>query len=759
MIMSSSSIGSGVFAGISTLFISGLVLLLLRHFMPLRTSPAYLLVPVFLAVTLPASLILLLPIDIASSVSQDERRSAAVRLPEAVILVSWRITYWLCFALTWYRILVHVKTIKSEPLADVCIRLVLPLLGEYVDSGERSVRGRLTYSAWSNARYYAIVLGCCIAGLVYFSVQQGVNPLSLKALLVALAYWWGLALAIYLMGHGLVAIPRRLFRDASPSKRLTTIYETAPSVHDKLDDALQSLDELEAQVAELRRRKHGVPALLRDWIEDLANESTKVVHTTSNGTTSAASGSSVPSTVTDTYLAALTRKLARARHKKARFLDSWGRLVDEAVETQAIVDSAASRRLTFDHQNGGSSSWHRLSLLTPYTRHLLYYRITPAFRYLFGALFALASICIVWSEITKLISSKLSVVNMVVLSHPFSQHPQLGFRGQITAAAWLVYMCAAALTSIYDAKVWGNRALVRRNTYGESACWYASQVARLTFPLAYNFLTFLSPNMYQRTGFYHFLGRLIDLTPLGKGFSDFLPVLVLVPVCATLFGIYGRTARLLGLSGYRDDETDEETGFGVGTARWREGRDLIERELSDGSTLGHLALAGRSSRPLEPQDTSRTPYSDSQPSPEPHEQSSRGSRSQVPSIPSSAGGTGDRAHLINTATNKTTDHEAEDEQAEENAFSEFAHRVRNTFDVAETPRWMRNLGNTLSNSRPKWMTYSSSSPTSPSSPLPTRNHVDGHGDDASGLGDSIFGRLFNQGGRTSSRSGPGRIRL
>ena len=37
----------------------------------------------------------------------------------------------------------------------------------------------------------------------------------------------------------------------------------------------------------------------------------------------------------------------------------------------------------------------------------------------------------------------------------------------------------------------GNRALVKRQTYAESACWYSLQVAKLTVPLSYNFITML----------------------------------------------------------------------------------------------------------------------------------------------------------------------------------------------------------------------------------------------------------------------------
>lgn len=96
-----SSLGSDAFALLALAFISAFVLFLLRHFLPLRTTPTYLIVPIFLALALPISIILLVPIDLASSLLNDSVTPKAIWLPQTVILVVWRLTYWLTFALTW----------------------------------------------------------------------------------------------------------------------------------------------------------------------------------------------------------------------------------------------------------------------------------------------------------------------------------------------------------------------------------------------------------------------------------------------------------------------------------------------------------------------------------------------------------------------------------------------------------------------------------------------------------------------------------
>lgn len=97
--MAASSAGSGSFFGLSLLAIGLCVLLLIRYYIPLRSAPSYLVIPVFLAIALPASLVLLVPIDLVSSPETDGQRG--IWLPERVLVVSWRIIYWLTFALTW----------------------------------------------------------------------------------------------------------------------------------------------------------------------------------------------------------------------------------------------------------------------------------------------------------------------------------------------------------------------------------------------------------------------------------------------------------------------------------------------------------------------------------------------------------------------------------------------------------------------------------------------------------------------------------
>nr|OQO17148.1 hypothetical protein B0A51_15946 [Rachicladosporium sp. CCFEE 5018] len=636
--MASSSVGSDIFALLSLLVISIGVLLLLRHYLPLRTTPGYLLFPVFLALALPCSIILLVPIDLASS-SPDaaDDRHRGVWLPEAVVLTTWRITYWLTFVLTWF---------------------ILPFLGEYCDSGFRDTRARVLYSLRSNARYQLITFGTALAGLVYFILSNGFRGQSIKGLVMALAYAWGLVLAIGLMGHGLVALPRRVWRNARVGDRLRNLQSQAPRTKDRLDDAVEELGGLEDTVMQLRQRKTGMGKEMQEWVEELAETAS-----TPRSAASRPSNPTLPAVVTERYIADLTRKLKRARHKKARFTSEWSALCLRAKHTQTILGASSSKTLPSTRPANALLP----NLLTPALRYHLHANLLPYSRLTLSYALAAASVFLIFSELISPFLPQISIISLTIAPH--SAKAGLTFPSQLLAAAWLLYMQLSTLSTLSTLRVWGNRALVPRATYPESATWYALQVAKLTVPLSYNFITMLPRDLLLRTQFYQFLGKLINLTPLGEGFSKVFPCFVLLPVLATAFNLYGRVGRAVGLEGLGDEDEADGQGSGFGTGGWREGKALIDAELQRhdafSASLGLEARAGSLDIP---------------------------SRSDAPLLPSSTADAGvartrEARREFNAITNQ--EEEAEGADGARHFYQDFGERVKNTFDNVERPEWFK----------------------------------------------------------------------
>jgi hypothetical protein len=445
-----------------------------------------------------------------------------------------------------------------------------------------------------------------------------------------------------------------------------------------MENAIENLENLESQVAELSSRKTGSAMNFQEWIQELSDDA----HLPESRPRTLSRRMSEPrptnpQVITEAFLADLTRKVTRARHSRARYLDEWDHLLKAAVEAQAVLDSAGSKKIDIGQSSPHDSVWDRLTLLTPYTRYLYHYYFIPSLRMFAGVFLSIASVCIVWSEVIKSINSNFSIISLTVVHHPDSEKGEIGFAGQVIASCWILYMCAAALATLTEVKVWRGRALVRRNTHGESAMWYAMQVAKLSVPLSFNFLTFLSKDVYKDTVFFDFLGKLINLTPLGAWFDYLFPTFILLPVCATLFNLYGKTKSCLGY-GIIDDEDEDESGLaGYGTGSWREGRDLIERELQGHSSLSRLpANTDRRHVPNNPNNTNAPALS-------------------VPPAERRALGQASTSRpALNTQRASTA-------PEDENFFEAFGHRVKNTFDTVQTPKWLQNVGDGIK--KPKWM--------------------------------------------------------
>jgi hypothetical protein len=584
-----------------------------------------------------------------------------------VVLVTWRITYWLTFVLTWF---------------------ILPFLGEYCDSGYREVKDRSIYSLRVNLRYQLIGLAIGAAGLVYFILENGFHIASIKGLIIALAYSYGLILAIGLMGHGLVALPRRLYKNAWVGERLKNAGLRALKIKDKLDEATDSLNNLEEVVMQLKRHKGGASVDQQEWIDELADTSNLMEHR-SRTPLGSTSNPTIPTVVTDRYLADLTRKLKRARHKKARFVVEWSNLCDEAYRLQTIQAAATTRKLEFNH-SGNRTLLARLDIMTPSMRFYLYRYALPCVRIALAGIFAFASVMVIWSEIVTPFFPWLSLIGVSVVHYPNSAPGgKVGFAGQLIAGAWLLYMDISTLYAISDVKVWGNRALVKRQTYAESACWYSLQVAKLTVPLSFNFITLLPTAVYQDTNFFKFLGSLIDLTPLGKGFSTFFPCILLIPVLATTFNVYGKIQGYLGV-GLLEDDNDVERGSRLGIGGWREGLTLISQERQSRDLVGSAAQADRTSASFDLERAPRTSIGQSRAPLE-------SSRPQVP---------GANVREANRNFNAITNQQEDEDDSPRHFYHDFTERVRNTMDTIEAPAWAKNIGSGFT--VPKWMQRDSS---------------------------------------------------
>ncbi|KAK9235456.1 LMBR1-like membrane protein [Lipomyces kononenkoae] len=493
------------------------VVWIMDYFCTIRRTPSYLLVALFCAVYIPFSIILLVPIDLASSTSDNR---PLLELPREVTFATWRVLYWLAFFLTW---------------------LILPLLQSYLESGHNDNSKKIRDALRANARYQLITLAVGMIGLLYFYLYAGLSLTSLKALIIALSHSYSLILSIWFMGIGVVQIPRALFLKSSPARILASLERRAPILHDHLEESQTQFKEVTTEIRSLIPVKNGP---YNDWIDSLLDEVPK---------TGGAPRTLTRSQVTEEYLSSLSYRLRKSKIALARYEHEWNSLIQNAADIIDIVDADGSWRLRFKF---------RKSTLSPRLAYFQNNFLRPGFYKIGGIVTSCFSVILIWSEFAQ--GTRASILGFISIS-------TFGFIQELLSFAVIAYMCIAAYSSLANVKVFNIYVLARKHTDARSAIFYASQACRLTIPLSFSYVSMV-PRKAAASVFEEFLQPSINLTPLGKYFVIWLPRFILVPVLFSYFKLYDRVQRVFGFEQEFGDD-DELVGSRA------EGRDLINYEL------------------------------------------------------------------------------------------------------------------------------------------------------------------------------------
>ncbi|KAK9446775.1 LMBR1-like membrane protein [Limtongia smithiae] len=492
------------------------VILLITYYCPFSRTPNYLLLALFCAVYISFSIILLVPIDLATSTSDS---TPLLSLPSSATFAIWRVVYWLSFALTW---------------------VVLPMLQSYLESGHTDSKKKFYDALRANARHQLLQLMLAIIGFIYFFVYAGLSVTSLKALVIALSHSYALITAMLLMGIGLVNIPRSLFLQADPAQQLAALEEHAPKLSDHLTESRMSYRTLSAEVQSLRPVMDGP---FEEWINGLLREAEDVP----------ASQSISRLKVNENYLSGLTVQFKKAKFARDRYEAEWNALIEKAVELLDILDAPSSRVLRFRLRH---------TRLPPQLAYYYYSCLRPLLCYAYGAIVTVFSALVIVSECLE--GTNFSLLGVI--------SAQLSGVGQEIISLLVVgYMCFAAYSSLAKLRLFNIFILTKRHTDWRSAIFYATQACRLTIPLSYSYVNMV-PRRVTSSVFEEFLEKSINLTPLGMYFVAWLPRFILIPVAVSAFNLYGRVQRFLGFQ----EEFGEDDAL-VGNRA--EGRDLIRYEL------------------------------------------------------------------------------------------------------------------------------------------------------------------------------------
>ncbi|KAK9475934.1 LMBR1-like membrane protein-domain-containing protein [Lipomyces japonicus] len=500
------------------------VLLLLNYYCSFRRMPSYLVFALFIAVFIPFSIILLVPVDLASTFSDSK---PLLSLPRKYTYFTWRILYWLSFGLTW---------------------LVLPMLQAYLESGQNENSKKIREALKANAKQQLINFTVGIIGLIYFIFYAGFAVSSVRGLVIALSHSYALIFSMWFLGIGVVRIPRKLFRNSTPRLILNDLEKRAPRVHDSFIESRSQLNEVSSEAKSLAPVKVGP---YQNWIEKLI----KMAEPGSSNTSHFISRSQV----TEDYLSHLTSRLRKAKILQSRYELEWRVLVNDAANIADVIEAVETRSLKFRNSS---------SLFSPKIAFIVYYYIVPFIYRALGLLLSVLSITVVWSITTQ--GTMFSLLGLVTARTS-------GFTQEMMSFGIIAYMCISTYASLAGVKIFNIYALAQKHTDSSSAIFYANQICKMTIPLSYTYVM-MSPRLSTPSVFEEFLQPSINLTPLGKYFTMWLPRFLLIPVLFSLFNFYEKIQNLIGF-GLEFGDDDENDGNRA------EGQDLISYELSSSSGL------------------------------------------------------------------------------------------------------------------------------------------------------------------------------
>lgn len=493
--------------------------------------PIYYLFPIVLAVYLPFSITFLLPIDYVSHVSGEPVQG--FEMSDKTTLTMWKSNYWSTFILTW---------------------LLLPILQEYYRAGNYQKIMKLKTSLRQNLKFQAIVLAVSIAGGVYLILEKGLSLTSMKSMLISISHIYALVLALWLMAHGLIAIPRNRWQEGNILQNLNHFYLKVPKLVDNLEDTRISFKEDILQVLILKNNFTSTTAdenfAYRDWILSLWNQIPQDLEEAVDRALHGDARTISREQLNDTFMNTLTYSFQGHMYMLQAYNSEYDTLLANVSRLQTLLEAKATEdpeeRYLIMSGLGG--------MLPPKMNFYFQCYVKPLLARMLSVFLFLVSLVIIESEFFH--STKLSIVNIILFKTGFRAHNLLQ---AIFSGILFLYMLFCLLNSLTRLKVFNMYHLVPGHSDPVSTCFYVSYIARLTIPVSYNFLTFF---IDRDSIFEDWYGKSIHLTGLFDLMNSWVPRLLLIPVVLTTFNVYEKLKKRLGLNsdmyGAWADFDDEE---------------------------------------------------------------------------------------------------------------------------------------------------------------------------------------------------------
>ena len=170
-------------------------------------------------------MVILLPYDICITNKQKRKQdlTQAEHDTSEIIKISYQVTYWMTFFVTW---------------------LIIPLLKNYESSGEFTSWEKFKYSIRSNLILYAIELFICIILFIwaFFKLKKETISFFVKNI-YNFNYVLGLSIMLLLLSYSLIKLPKLIYEKINYENTIKYYEYSAKNINDKLSIVKMELEE------------------------------------------------------------------------------------------------------------------------------------------------------------------------------------------------------------------------------------------------------------------------------------------------------------------------------------------------------------------------------------------------------------------------------------------------------------------------------------------------------------------------------------
>ncbi|CAG7837755.1 unnamed protein product [Allacma fusca] len=412
----------------------------------------------------------------------------------------WRVVYWTSQVLTW---------------------LILPMMQSYTQAGEFRIAGKLRSALMDNVIYYGSYLFICGVLLAYIATKP--VPMEwheLKVIASSASNTWGLFLLVFMLGYGLISVPKELYYRSCKSYSLNKAYfklsklnSERLSCEEQVDDILELVSGCAKFDTDRPKRKfqEELDAILRlipvEMRERMGRRNVEAVDHDLK------------------YLTTIHKKFKRSLMNYNRTEALYKIQIKDTIELEDIEKSRNLGTFQRSIDTGRGKIWTRLGPRMEWIWKCFLWKWLLFAASIIG--FVL-SLIVIWSEVTFFVVKPKMSIFAHFISYDYNLSETVCFIG-------ILYLATCTFYTVFKIRVFNFYYLASGHLTDEYSLIFAGMLlCRLTPPLCLNFLgmthmdSHIIKEQEQETSYTYIMGHMDVLKIISDGFNIYFPMGILI---------------------------------------------------------------------------------------------------------------------------------------------------------------------------------------------------------------------------------------